>query len=176
FGDPRLAWSFNRDGEAKPGFVEQRDKRMDIDSKEIRKERKVLLPMAHPPRGSGCHQMEVLNSSMSHSWPVSDAAIGTFAYTLECLMGFMGSPSRWRTMSWMVTLFGILVIPLGLVSIFLVISQPLVVGAWCTLCLATAIIMLPMIPLEVDEVIAMSQHLIQRKRRGDSFWTTFWKG
>src|SRR5699024_5517063 len=22
----------------------------------------------------------------------------------------------------------------------------------------------------------MSQHLIQRKRRGDSFWTTFWKG
>src|SRR5699024_10884370 len=124
----------------------------------------------------GASTTTVLNSSMSHSWPVSDAAIGTFAYTLECLMGFMGSPSRWRTMPWMVTLFGILVIPLGLVSIFLVISQPLVVGAWCTICLTTAIIMLPMIPLEVDEVIAMLQHLIQRKRRGDSLWTTFWKG
>lgn len=44
-------------------------------------------------------------------------------------MGFMGSPSRWRTMPWMVAVFGILVIPLGLVHIFLVISQPLVAGA-----------------------------------------------
>jgi hypothetical protein len=27
-------------------------------------------------------------------------------------MGLMGSPARWRTMPWMVTFFGILVIPL----------------------------------------------------------------
>lgn len=124
----------------------------------------------------GASTVKILNSSVSHSWPVSDAALGTFAYTLECLMGFMGSPSRWRTMPWMVTFFGILVIPLGLVSIFLVISQPLTVGAWCTICLVTAIIMLPMIPLEIDEVIAMSQHMAHRKRKGDSLWTVFWKG
>lgn len=61
--------------------------------------------------------LNVLNSDMSHSWPISDAALGTFAYTLEFLMGFMGATSRWRTMPWMVT-FGILVIPLGFVSIF----------------------------------------------------------
>jgi hypothetical protein len=71
----------------------------------------------------------VLNSKMSHSLPVSDAALGSLAYTFEFLMGFMGSPSRWRTMPWMVAFFGILVIPLGLVHIFLVISQPLTVGA-----------------------------------------------
>ena len=124
----------------------------------------------------GNSTVKVLNSSLSHSWPVSDAALGTLAYTFEFLMGFMGSPSRWRTMPWMVTLFGILVIPLGFVSIFLVISQPLTVGAWCTICLLTAIIMLPMIPLELDEVIAMGQHLVQRKRRGDSLWRVFWKG
>jgi hypothetical protein len=91
-------------------------------------------------------------------------------------MGFMGSPSRWRTMPWMVAVFGILVIPLGLVHIFLVISQPLVVGAWCTLCLLAAAIMLPMIPLETDEVIAMGQHMVRAKRRGDSLWKVFWKG
>ncbi len=50
-GDPKLAWSFNRDGEAKPGLVENRDKRMGIDSKEIRKERKELIPPAHPQEG-----------------------------------------------------------------------------------------------------------------------------
>ncbi|WP_439490114.1 vitamin K epoxide reductase family protein [Algoriphagus sp.] len=124
----------------------------------------------------GNSTMKVLNSDMSHSWPVSDAALGTLAYTLEFLMGWMGGTSRWRTMPWMVTFFGILVIPLGFVSIFLVISQPLTVGAWCTLCLLTAIIMLPMIPLQIDEVIAMGQHMVQRKRKGDSLWKVFWKG
>lgn len=124
----------------------------------------------------GNSSMQVLNSDMSHSWPVSDAALGSLTYTFEFLMGFMGGTSRWRTMPWMVTLFGILVIPLGFVSIFLVISQPLSVGAWCTICLLTAIIMLPMIPLEIDEVIAMGQHMVQRKRKGDSLWKVFWKG
>ena len=119
---------------------------------------------------------EVLNSDMSHSFPVSDAALGSLAYTLEFLMGYMGSPSRWRTMPWMVFVFGILVVPLGLVSIFLVISQPLTVGAWCSICLVTAIIMLPMIPIELDEVIAMGQHMVQAKRRGDNLWEVFWKG
>ena len=120
--------------------------------------------------------LNVLNSNMSHSWPISDAALGTLAYTIEVLMGFMGGTSRWRTMPWMVTFFGILVIPLGFVSIFLVISQPLTVGAWCALCLFSAIIMLPMIPLQIDEVIAMWQHMVQRKQKGDSLWSVFWKG
>jgi uncharacterized membrane protein len=120
--------------------------------------------------------LNVLNSDMSHSFPISDAALGTLAYTLEFLMGFMGGTSRWRTMPWMVTFFGILVIPLGFVSIFLVVSQPLTVGAWCALCLFSAIIMLPMIPMQIDEVIAMWQHMVQRKQKGDSLWTVFWKG
>jgi uncharacterized membrane protein len=119
---------------------------------------------------------QVLNSNMSHSLPVSDGALGALAYTFEFLMGWMGSPSRWRTMPWMVTFFGILVIPLGLVHIFLVISQPVVVGAWCTFCLLAAAIMLPMIPLEIDEVIAMGQHMRQATRKGEPFWRVFWKG
>lgn len=118
----------------------------------------------------------VLNSNMSHSMPISDAGLGSLAYTFEFLMGFMGSPARWRTMPWMVTFFGILVIPLGLVHIFLVISQPLIVGQWCTFCILAAAIMLPMIPLEIDEVIAMGQYLVKAKRKGKSLWNTFWKG
>ncbi len=118
----------------------------------------------------------VLHSKMSESLPISDAGLGTFAYTFEFLMGWMGSPSRWRTMPWMVTIFGILVIPLGSVHIFLVISQPVVVGHWCTFCLLAALIMLPMIPLEVDEVVAMMQFMRKSKREGKSLWRVFWKG
>ena len=118
----------------------------------------------------------VLNSKMSHSLPISDAGLGSLAYTFEFLMGYMGSPSRWRTMPWMVTFFGILVIPLGLVHIFLVISQPVVVGFWCSFCLLAALIMLPMLPLEVDEVIAMGQFIKRKMNEGESFWKIFWKG
>lgn len=118
----------------------------------------------------------VLNSKMSHALPISDGALGTFAYTFEFLMGYMGAPSRWRTMPWMVAFFGILVIPLGLVHIFLVGSQAVIVGEWCTFCLLAAAIMLPMIPLEVDEVIAMGQHMKRAIGNGESAWRVFWKG
>lgn len=121
----------------------------------------------------------VLDSDMSHMWPVSDAGMGGVAYSFEFLMGYMGGPARWRTMPWMVTIFGILVIPLGLAHIALVMSQPAVVHEWCTLCLVAAAVMLPMIPLEVDEVVAMGQHVRDGARRGDrdgSVWKVFWLG
>ena len=87
----------------------------------------------------------------------------------------MGGPNRWRTMPWMVLMFFILVVPLGIVSIVRVILQPLAVGSFCTPCLATAVLMLAMIPFAIDEV-AMGQFLAAVRRRGDSLWTNFWRG
>lgn len=119
----------------------------------------------------------VLTSNMSHAWPISDAALGAFSYTFEFLMGWMGSVARWRTMPWMVLFFGILIVPLGLTHIILVISQPVFVNQWCTLCLLAAVIMLPMIPLTLDEVVAMCQFMYKKvKLEGEPFWKTFWKG
>ncbi|MFZ3286740.1 MAG: OBAP family protein [Telluria sp.] len=50
-GEPLLAWSFNRDGEAMPGLVEARDKRMDIKTAQKRRQRADLLPLAKPQSG-----------------------------------------------------------------------------------------------------------------------------
>lgn len=50
-GEPMLAWSFNRDGEAMPGLVEARDKRMNIDSAKLRKDRGDLRGVAKPQTG-----------------------------------------------------------------------------------------------------------------------------
>ena len=50
-GEPMLAWSFNRDGEARPGLVEERDKRMGINSAEIRQKRQDLVGLAKPQSG-----------------------------------------------------------------------------------------------------------------------------
>jgi Vitamin K epoxide reductase family. len=88
----------------------------------------------------------ILESEVSRAWPISDAGFGALAYMLEALSGFMGGVRRWRTMPWMVGMFGFLVIPLGATSIVLIILQPLMVGTWCTLCLITAAAMLIMIP------------------------------
>jgi uncharacterized membrane protein len=120
--------------------------------------------------------VRVLTSEMSKMWPISDAGLGATAYTFEFLMAWMGGKTRWRTMPWMVTFFFILVVPLGLVHIFLVISQPVVVGAWCTLCLAAAAVMLAMIPFTIDEVVAMGQFMAERVRAGKPFWWTFLVG
>lgn len=122
---------------------------------------------------------KVLDSDMSHMWPISDAGLGAVAYTFEFLMGFMGSEKRWRTMPWMVAMFGVLVIPLGLSHIALVMSQPVVVHHWSTLALLAAAVMLPMVTLTVDEVVAMGQHMrdaIRRGDRGGSTWKVFWLG
>lgn len=91
-------------------------------------------------------------------------------------MGYMGGTDRWRTMPWMVGLFGLLVVPLGIVSITLVIMQPVAVGTWCTICLITAVAMLVMIPLTLDEVVAMLQFLVRRLREGAGFWRVFFLG
>lgn len=50
-GEPMLAWSFNRDGEAVPGLVEKRDKNMKINSVEKRKQRADLKQLAKPQSG-----------------------------------------------------------------------------------------------------------------------------
>lgn len=118
----------------------------------------------------------VLTSEVSRAWPVSDAGLGAMVYTIEMLMGLMGDERRWRTMPWMVAGFGVAVIPLGVVSIALVIMQPVAVGAWCFLCLFTAGAMLVMIPLALDEIVAMIQFVRQRSRAGHSAWRVFWLG
>jgi uncharacterized membrane protein len=118
----------------------------------------------------------VLDSEISRAWPISDAGLGATSYMLEALSGFMGGRNRWRTMPWMVVMFGILVVPLGVVSLVLVMLQPISVGAWCALCLITAAAMLIMISPAVDEVVAMAQFLHGARREGQPFWRTFWIG
>lgn len=120
--------------------------------------------------------LSVISSNLSRSFPISDAGLGAFVYTMEVLMGFKGRTRRWYTMPWIVLLFGVMVVPAGLVSIILIMLQPLIVGHWCTWCLFTALCMLIMIALTVDEVVAVCQYLASVKKQNQSFWKIFWKG
>lgn len=119
---------------------------------------------------------EIITSSVSRAWPVPDAGVGALTYALEILTGLMGSARRWRTMPWLVILFGIMIVPLGAVSITFIIIQPIIIGTWCTLCLIAAAAMLLQIPYSLDEIVATAQFLIRRKRAGRSVLRVFFVG
>lgn len=116
----------------------------------------------------------VLNSFISRALPVPDALLGAFGYVLDVVTGIIGSTDRWKTKPWIVILFGFAIGPLGLISVMLVIFQPVLVGAWCTLCIVTAIISIVMISPATDELLASLQYLRRVRQNGDPVWDAFW--
>jgi len=118
----------------------------------------------------------IITSAVSKAWPIADGALGGIVYMAELVMVWMGGKTRWRTMPWMVLALAIMVLPLGVVSIYFVIIQPIVIGTWCTLCLIAALAMAVMIPYALNEFVAMGQFLVWARRAGKPFWRTFWTG
>jgi uncharacterized membrane protein len=133
---------------------------------------KVVNGVWEPFFGKGT--VRVLNSPISEVLPVPDAVLGAFGYFLDAVSGVIGRQERWRSMPWMVILFGIAIGPLGIVSVFLVIAQPVLVSAWCTLCLVTAVLSIVMIGPAMDEVLASLQYLQRVRRKGQSVSKAFW--
>src|SRR5690606_34875578 len=114
----------------------------------------------------------VITSAVSKAFPIPDAGLGAIAYMLDILTGAIGDRRRWRTMPWIVLIFGLLIVPLGIVSVGFIVIQPPIIGALCALCLIQAAITVLMIPYSVDEVGASLQFLLRSRRAGRSFWKT----
>jgi hypothetical protein len=122
----------------------------------------------------GAGSTTILDSKVSNILPIPDAALGALGYLADALTGLIGGPDRWRRMPWMVILFGLAVGPLGLISVVLVILQPVLFDAFCTLCLASAVVSVAMIGPALDEVLASLQHVKRAKAAGASVWQAFW--
>jgi uncharacterized membrane protein len=96
----------------------------------------------------------ILHSWVSRLLPVPDAALGAAAYLAEAVASVVGGPDRWRSRPGAVLVYGGLSGLLGLVGLTLLVCQPLVFGAWCTLCLASAAISVTLAILASGEVRA----------------------
>jgi uncharacterized membrane protein len=118
----------------------------------------------------------ILHSRVSRLLPIPDAALGAAGYLLDAASGAIGGRARWRTQPWVVVLFGFAVGPLGAVSLLLVILQPVLFQAWCTLCLASALVSLLMIGPAMDECLASLQFLVGEHGAGRSVWRALWGG
>ena len=129
----------------------------------------------------GDQTQRVLDSQVSHEmsrwFGIPDAALGALAYLGDVIFGLAGSTRRWQYRPWLVILFGLDVIPLGLVSAILAIMQATVVGSWCFLCLATALISLILVWWAYDEVWSSMTYLMRlwrKTRQVRPIWDAFW--
>lgn len=123
----------------------------------------------------GDGSVTILNSKISYILPVPDAALGAFGYLVDAITGVIGKTNRWKRMPWIVVVFGLAVGPLGFVSVMLVVFQPVLFSAWCTLCLASAVISVSMIGPAMDEMLASLQFMKRVYEREDiSTWKVFW--
>lgn len=134
----------------------------------------VIRTVWEPFFGNGSRT--ILTSSISNLLPIPDAALGAFGYLADAVSGSIGGEARWRRKPWIVLLFGFAVGPLGAVSVALVIIQPVLIDAWCTLCLASAFISVLMIGPAFDEILASLQYLRREHDRGRQLWDVFWGG
>lgn len=107
-------------------------------------------------------------------FPIGDAALGALGYLADAVTGAIGGTDRWRTMPWIVVIFGAFVGPFGAISVMLTIFQPVLYGSFCTLCLFSGVVSLAMIGPGVDEVLASLQHLRRERAAGRSTWRVFW--
>jgi hypothetical protein len=118
-----------------------------------------------------------VSHTMSRWLRIPDSILGAFAYLGDVVFALAGSTRRWQDRPWLVVLFGLDVIPLGLVSVVLVVLQGTVVGSWCFLCLITAAISLILIFYAYDEVWSSLVYLWRvwkRSRDLKLVWRTFW--
>jgi hypothetical protein len=129
----------------------------------------------------GTQTESVLDSNVSekmrHWFLVPDAIFGAIAYLGDAIFGLAGSTRRWQYRPWLVIVFGIDVIPLGIVSAVLVVLQGTVVGSWCFLCLVTAAISLILVYMAFDEVwscLVYLHRVWKQTRNPRVFWKTFW--
>ncbi|MBA2778522.1 NAD-dependent epimerase/dehydratase family protein [Billgrantia kenyensis] len=119
---------------------------------------------------------DIVTSEASEAWPVPDAGLGGMVYMLEIMLGMMGAANRWRTMPWVVASFGVLIVPLGVVSVTFIIIQPILIGTWCTLCLIQAGAMLLQIAYAFNEFVATGEFLKRRHKSGAPVLKIFFTG
>jgi nucleoside-diphosphate-sugar epimerase len=132
---------------------------------------------ASPDRDPSLNGTEdIVTSTVSEAWPIPDAGVGALTYALEIVVGLVGTSRRWRTMPWLVVLFGMMIVPLGIVSITFIVIQPIVIGTYSTLALIGAAAMVVQIPFSLDELVATGQFLVRRHRAGRPWLRVFLVG
>lgn len=135
----------------------------------------VVGAMVDPFFGSAS-SYAVTHSTISRLLPVPDGVLGVVGYCCDLLFGALGGERRWRTRPWVVLLFALVILALGVVSLALTILQGAVIGSWCTVCLISAAVSTLILGLGIGETLASLQYLalVRMKAGGAAAWRALW--
>ncbi|HEY7343704.1 MAG TPA: vitamin K epoxide reductase family protein [Ktedonobacterales bacterium] len=135
----------------------------------------VVGAMVDPFFGSAS-SYAVTHSAISRLLPVPDGVLGVVGYCCDLVFGAIGGERRWRTRPWVVLLFALVILALGIVSLVLTILQGTVIGAWCTVCLISAAVSTLILGLGLGEALASLQYLslVRMKAGGSAAWRALW--
>ena len=118
----------------------------------------------------------VTHSELARLLPVPDGVFGVVGYCCDLVFGAIGGERRWRTRPWVVLLFALVILALGVVSLALTILQGAVIGSWCTVCLISATVSTLILGLGIGEALASLQYLalVRMKAGGAAAWRALW--
>ncbi len=123
-------------------------------------------PVDGYPNGSD----RILHSFVGKFLPIPDAICGALYYAADLALLLVGSADRWRTRPWLPVVLGAISLAGALGSAGLVVAQPTLFGAWCTLCLVSAACSLLIVLPACQEAAAALVELRRRRGAGAS-WT-----
>jgi hypothetical protein len=106
--------------------------------------------------------------------PVPDALAGLGAYAAELVLLAVGGRDRWRSLPWSCLALGLVLACGAVISVALIVIQPVVAGAWCTLCLVSAVLSLALFALGIGEARAAWQHVTRARTRGVQWGDAVW--
>lgn len=98
--------------------------------------------------------VRVLDSAVSRMVPVPDAVIGAVAYAVEAVLVASGIHGLWRHHPWLGVATAAVVAGLAIAAVGLIALQALVIGAFCSLCLASAALSLAIFTLSRADLVA----------------------
>jgi uncharacterized membrane protein len=135
----------------------------------------VVGAMADPFFGSAS-SYAVTHSEIARLLPVPDGVLGVVGYCCDLIFGAIGGERRWRTRPWVVLLFALVILALGVVSLALTVLQGAVIGSWCTVCLISAAVSTLILGLGIGEALASLQYLslVRMKAGGAAAWRALW--
>jgi peptidoglycan/LPS O-acetylase OafA/YrhL len=116
-----------------------------------------------------------LESDAARPSPVPIGGLAAASLLVTALVGATGDCRRWRTMPFVVVLFGVVVFFLACASV-LAIVRTIGGGLWCTACLLSNGAVFAVGLLTIDELVATVQFVVESQRGGASAWDVFWHG
>lgn len=108
---------------------------------------------------------QLILGTTARTMPVPDAVLGAFAYFVEAIAVSLGGEHRWRDTPWTVALYGLIAIAMAVIAVALVSLQAFLFHAWCTLCLASAVISIALLVPALREGAVMLKFVRRKSRK-----------